>query len=451
VRTSRTPFLATRPASPRDYLGAGAVLLVILGIGGAIAPAAGQVAGPDIDVMSGCCVAVVVCLAMVSFLLYGQWRAGRHAAIGFLAIAFGFCASMYLAFWLEYPDLVSAHGFFHIAPGRVAYFWAAGHVGTFVFMLAFAATARRVRPADRIVTIAGIATAVFTLAFFAFFVSHSADFPRLAFPQGQFTQISAHVIHPFVLGFGLVTLVVVVAATRLQRWVDVYASLFIIGLTTEAYLLAVGPEKYSLGWYGAHWEIVIASLGITIPLIRQVNVIYRQLTAENRRLARAAMVDPLTGIANRRAFDVQLERLQPNTVLLIIDIDRFKQYNDLEGHRAGDDCLRRVARALAANVLRSDDLISRYGGDEFAAVLHDIDLDDAIHVAERIRLAVEDLMIPAHEAGGRITVSIGLAAYLPGELPADLVRRADAALYRAKEDGRNRVAFDEESALETTL
>jgi diguanylate cyclase (GGDEF)-like protein len=450
VRTSRTPFLATRPASPRDYLGAGAVLLVILGIGGAIAPYASQIGGPNIDVMSGCYIAAVVCLAMVSFLLYGQWRAGRHAAIGFLAIAFGFCAAMYFGFWLEYPALINDNGFFHVAPGRVGYFWAAGHIGTFLFMLAFAATARRVRPADRIVALTGFATTLLTLAFFAAFVLRSADLPRLAY-EGTFSEVSARVIHPLVLGLGLVTLIVVVAVTRLQRWVDVYASLFIVGLTTEAYLLAIGPRKYSFGWYGSHWEIVIASLGITIPLIRQVNVMYRQLTAENRRLARAAMVDPLTGIANRRAFDVQLERLQPNTVLLIIDIDRFKQYNDLEGHRSGDDCLRRVARALAANVLRSDDLISRYGGDEFAAVLHDIDLDDAIHVAERIRLAVEDLMIPAHEEGARITVSIGLAAYLPGELPADLVRRADAALYRAKEGGRNRVAFDEESALETTL
>ncbi|HTX58127.1 MAG TPA: GGDEF domain-containing protein, partial [Verrucomicrobiae bacterium] len=113
--------------------------------------------------------------------------------------------------------------------------------------------------------------------------------------------------------------------------------------------------------------------------------------------------------------------------------------------------IRRVARSLAANVLRSDDLIARYGGDEFAAVLHEIDLDDAIHVAERIRLAVADLAIPAREEGSRITVSIGVAAYLAGEEAAELIRRADAALYRAKEGGRNRVAFDEEATLESAL
>jgi diguanylate cyclase (GGDEF)-like protein len=184
-------------------------------------------------------------------------------------------------------------------------------------------------------------------------------------------------------------------------------------------------------------------------MIRHVNLLYRQLTTENRRLARAAMVDPLTGVANRRAFDVHIETLQGSAVLLIIDIDHFKNYNDLEGHRAGDDCIRRVARAQAANVLRSEDLIARYGGDEFAAILHEIDLDDAIHVAERIRRAVTDLAIPAaQDAGATITVSIGVAAFLAGEGTSDLVRRADEALYRAKSEGRNRVAFDEETALE---
>ena len=424
--------------------------MILLAIGGAIAPIAAQVAGPDIDVMSGCYIASVVFMAMSSFLLYGQWRAGRHSAIGFLAIAFAFCAAMYLAFWLEYPGLVKDSGFFNAAPGRVGYFWVAGHIGTFLLVMAFAATARRVRPADRIVVITGIVTAAVVIAFFTAFVLRSTAFPRLAF-DGQFSQISAQIIHPLVLGLGLTTLIFVVAMTRLQLWVDVYVSLFIVGLSCESYLLSIGPRKYSYGWYGSHWEILVASLGIAVPLIRQVNLMYRQLTAENRRLARAAMVDPLTGIANRRAFDVSIDHLQPNTVLLIIDIDRFKNYNDIEGHRAGDDCIRRVARALAANVLRSDDLIARYGGDEFAAILHEIDLDDAIHVAERIRLAVEDLAIPAHEEGSRITVSIGVAAYLPGEEAAELLRRADNALYRAKEGGRNRVAFDEESALEATI
>ncbi|MGH7659458.1 MAG: hypothetical protein ACRENA_00895, partial [Vulcanimicrobiaceae bacterium] len=114
MRTVRTPFLATRPATPRDYLSAGAVLMVVLGLGGAIAPIAAETAGPDIEVMSGCYIAFVVCCAMISFLLYGQWRAGRHAAIGFLSIAFGFCASMYFAFWLEFPGLVHDRGLFHV-------------------------------------------------------------------------------------------------------------------------------------------------------------------------------------------------------------------------------------------------------------------------------------------------------------------------------------------------
>lgn len=448
MRPSRTPFLATRPASPRDYLGAASVILIVLGICGAIAPVGNDVPGIDNDLMDATLIASIVCQAGIAFLLYGQWRASRHSAIGFLSIAFAFSALMYATFWAEYPEIVSARGLVPISPGHVGYFWTVGHLGTFLLLGAFVASARRIRPADKAVIFTAIGTALFAIGFIALMLWKSDLFPRLAL-KGEFLPLNSHVLHPIVLGAGLALTVAVVWVTRLQRWVDVFVALFATGLVAEAYLLAIGPQQYSFGWYGSHWAIAIASFGVGVPLIREVNRLYRQLTAENRRLARAAMVDPLTGIANRRAFDAQIEQLDVNTVLLIIDIDRFKNYNDLEGHRAGDDCIRRVARALAANVLRSDDLIARYGGDEFAAILHDIDLDDAIHVAERIRLAVADLSIPAHEEGAKITVSIGLAAYMPGENSADLLRRADDALYRAKEGGRNRVAFDEETTLET--
>jgi diguanylate cyclase (GGDEF)-like protein len=344
---------------------------------------------------------------------------------------------MTMIFVIEYPDLVTSRGLIPVFPSTVGYFAFAWQLGTYVLVGAFAATVNRLRPLDTGVWITAGATGAFIVGLTLLVIFKSDVLPALAV-GGRFTPINQFVWHPVTLLIGTITLIAVVAQTRLKRSIDVYAALFVTGLVADAYLLQVGSERFSFGRIGARLEVLIVSATVAFVMIRHVNLLYRQLTTENRRLARAAMVDPLTGVANRRAFDVHIESLHGSAVLLIIDIDHFKNYNDLEGHRAGDDCIRRVARALAANVLRSEDLIARYGGDEFAAILHDIDLDDAIHVAERIRRAVAELAIPsAQEAGASITVSIGLAAFLPGE-----------ALYRAKSEGRNRVAFDEETALE---
>ncbi|MGA3036749.1 MAG: sensor domain-containing diguanylate cyclase [Vulcanimicrobiaceae bacterium] len=447
MRAPRTPFLATRPASPRDYLGAGSVFFLVLVIAGAIAPYAPAQTGIRDDVIGFCQVASIAFQLTTALLLYGQWRAGRHPSTGFLAIAFAFSAIMTLIFVVEYPDLVTSGGVIPVVPSTVGYFAFAWQLGTYVLLGVYAATSQRLRPFDNGVWITAGVAGVFVLGLLLLVITSGAALPPLAV-DGHFTAINQLVLHPITLLIGVAALVSVVAATRLKRSIDVYAALFLAGLVADAYLLQVGSERFSFGRIGARLEVLIVSATVAFVMIRHVNLLYRQLTTENRRLARAAMVDPLTGVANRRAFDVHIEGLVGSAVLLIIDIDHFKNYNDLEGHRAGDDCIRRVARALAANVLRSEDLIARYGGDEFAAILHDIDLDDAIHVAERIRRAVSDLAIPAGEAGGTITVSIGVAAFLPGEDTSELVRRADEALYRAKSDGRNRVAFDEETVLE---
>ncbi|HTX02348.1 MAG TPA: sensor domain-containing diguanylate cyclase [Candidatus Acidoferrales bacterium] len=447
MRTPRTPFLATRPASPRDYLGAGSVFFVVLVIAAAIAPYAPTQTGIRDDVVGFCQVASIAFQLTTALLLYGQWRAGRHPSTGFLAIAFAYSAILTLLFVIEYPNLVTTGGIIPVVPSTVGYFAFAWQLGTYALLGVYAATTQRLRPFDSGVRITAGVAGAFAIGLLLLVITRGAALPPLS-EGSRFTDINQFVLHPITLLIGIATLVSIVAATRLKRSIDVYAALFVAGLVADAYLLQVGSERYSFGRIGARLEVLIVSATVAFVLIRHVNLLYRQLTTENRRLARAAMVDPLTGVANRRAFDVHIEGLEGNAVLLIIDIDHFKNYNDLEGHRAGDDCIRRVARALAANVLRSEDLIARYGGDEFAAILHDIDLDDAIHVAERIRRAVVDLGIPAQEDGATITVSIGVAAFLPGEETSDLVRRADEALYRAKSDGRNRVAFDEETVFE---
>nr|HMN61199.1 sensor domain-containing diguanylate cyclase [Anaerolinea sp.] len=167
-------------------------------------------------------------------------------------------------------------------------------------------------------------------------------------------------------------------------------------------------------------------------------------------LHRLATTDALTGLANRRHLLERAERefeharryFEPISALML-DIDHFKQVNDTYGHAAGDEVLRTVAEVCAA-ALRKVDVIGRYGGEEFAALLPETRLHDAATVAERLALAVSDLPFDIQGRLLHVTVSVGVAeAQGPGDTLARLIDRADQAMYRAKQAGRNRVVvFD---------
>ena len=179
----------------------------------------------------------------------------------------------------------------------------------------------------------------------------------------------------------------------------------------------------------------------------------RDLTEEKQAqiaLEQLATRDGLTGLANRRCFDHTLlaewqralRQAQPLS-LLMVDVDNFKQYNDAYGHVGGDDCLKRIAAAVASE-MRANDLVARYGGEEFAVILPNQSLKGAAIVAERIRCRVEALRLPNIGAAQHyVTVSIGAATAIASHehQPAQLVATADAALYRAKHMGRNRISL----------
>lgn len=179
----------------------------------------------------------------------------------------------------------------------------------------------------------------------------------------------------------------------------------------------------------------------------------RRLLEHAETLRARSYVDALTGIANRRHFDVTLERELRRTqraggtlALLLIDIDSFKPYNDHYGHPQGDACLASVAQALARMLKRPADLAARYGGEEFAAILPDTTPDQARGLAEAIRAHVASLAMPAAPGAAhrQVTISIGVAGADRDRHtePAALVAAADAALYAAKHAGRNRVVAE---------
>jgi len=175
-----------------------------------------------------------------------------------------------------------------------------------------------------------------------------------------------------------------------------------------------------------------------------------ELEKTNNELQKLVNVDGLTGIANRRYMDQFLRvefsrsiRYQQPISYILSDIDHFKTYNDHYGHLSGDDCLKIIAKALAAVCKRSTDLVARYGGEEFAIILPNTPIDEAKRIAEKLRKAVEALAIP-HQASAVsdvCTLSLGVVTYQAqkGDQVDTLISMADDALYQAKESGRNRV------------
>ncbi len=203
-------------------------------------------------------------------------------------------------------------------------------------------------------------------------------------------------------------------------------------------------------------EMVFSSQELThrtAMLERLVTRRTRELERVRADLQRSVMRDGLTGIANRRAFENVLAQAchsdgQGSIALLMVDVDLFKAYNDHYGHLAGDDALKTVAECLVRSVRGSQDLACRYGGEEFAVVLPDCDLDGALGVARRFSdlLAHAAIVHAASSVASVVTASIGVAstAITPDVDLADLVAAADRALYQAKSKGRNQIAHADE-------
>ena len=231
-------------------------------------------------------------------------------------------------------------------------------------------------------------------------------------------------------------------------------------LRTPADVVVLGrPPWWSLKH--AAWILAIGLVSFLAAILwisvlrRQVEQKTEQIRKTNEILQELSEQDGLTGIANRRRFDMKLNaewsrarRSGSPLSLLLIDIDAFKALNDEYGHLRGDECLVTVARTMNSMALRSVDLVARYGGEEFAVILPGTDLPGAMEVGERLRATIQALGVPHNGSrfGQVLTISVGVATTGPGSRTAcsGLVELADRALYRSKTRGRNRVTSSEE-------
>jgi diguanylate cyclase (GGDEF)-like protein len=184
---------------------------------------------------------------------------------------------------------------------------------------------------------------------------------------------------------------------------------------------------------------------------QRIQHLVQQLEIEKKAAQHNAITDSLTGLANRRYFDEALnldfhrmKRSKTPFSLIMLDVDHFKKFNDHYGHIAGDDCLRKIGMVLRSLVGRVTDTVARYGGEEFVVILPDTDEKGAASLAERIRLKVEELAIPhaTSEVAKVLSITLGVVTVYSTELssPEQILSLADEALYKAKNEGRNRIS-----------
>ena len=235
------------------------------------------------------------------------------------------------------------------------------------------------------------------------------------------------------------------------------------GESAEKYGAALAQASDSLGAGGADVQAIVGSLMAETKAMQERNAALQaelmestsEIDALREKLEdskREAETDGLTGIANRKCFDRSLDEISnaaqasgETMCSLMVDIDFFKKFNDTFGHATGDQVLKLVARTLT-DCVRDEDVAARYGGEEFSVILSGADLDKAWEIGERIRTQVGAKKImkrSTNEDMGTITLSVGVGRYRPGEPLADLMKRADEALYLCKEQGRNRVLTEE--------
>lgn len=225
----------------------------------------------------------------------------------------------------------------------------------------------------------------------------------------------------------------------------------------QAFTLHCLPVTLTVLWLdqGEHWMRVLYSIalpGIGIAIQHSIQRrddkftqrLMNKLLEEKETLSDLSMLDPLTGLYNRRGFQNRLDNILANSTgphhVLLLDIDHFKAYNDHYGHSMGDQALTRVSAAIR-DAVRSRDIVTRYGGEEFMVLLTNVDDSIALQTAERIRKRVYDLRIPHlfnDEVATNVTISIGLAPITEDGID-EALKLADKALYQAKNQGRNSI------------
>ena len=418
--------------------------------------------------------ALVINDIVTAVFLLGQQKFLRTGALTVLAGGYLFTALMAILHGLTFPGLFSPTGLLSAGPQTTAWLYMFWHGGFPLFVIGYAAcgtdnnapgSSRAATLVVPVLVIAGVCGATLLAT------RGQGLLPPIM--QGNRDTANMSVV---VWSVWLLSLAALAMLARrkpysvLDLWLIVAMCAWLFDIALSA---ALNTGRFDLGFYAGRIYGLLAASFILIVLLTQTSSLYVQLIrlrdsdrAKTEELRRLSTVDPLTGIANRRAFEEALNQewrrmMRHGTPLslLMIDVDYFKRFNDSYGHVAGDQCLRAVAQALAQRARRAGEVAARYGGEEFAVLLPHADIAAARRLAELICQTVRELQI-AHKGSAiapHVTVSVGVAciAEVPEsagaqsrDVAADdtatggatvLIEAADRALYDAKLTGRNRV------------
>ncbi len=417
--------------------------LAVLPVAGRLAPAAGGMVAAPAAVMA-------VADLLTAYLLWSQARATYAPALGFLCGIYAGCGL-----------LVSGNVllFRRIGASGAAWLWAAWHLYFVAGMVAYAFMDPLPDKADGYARARGRLVGAFAVALIALAVVFSGWLPPIM--RGG----SLALPRPGTLGLllaALAAVIVLAVRRRASTVLDLWLLVTVLAMFCDFCLVLIGHARDGYGWYLGRFIGVFAALAVLGAFFYEMNRIHIQLLraqehmlgvnsgllAANSRLSLMVEEDELTKVLSRRAVLQVLEDLLGSgarqAAVLMIDLDHFKKINDRLGHLGGDAVLREAARRIRAAV-RGTDVVGRYGGEEFLVVLPAALARDAKRVADGIVRRVRAQPIVFDAIAITVTASAGIASARPGDDVASLLRRADKALYQAKDGGRDR-AINAESA-----
>ncbi|KVD03902.1 hypothetical protein WI80_11705 [Burkholderia ubonensis] len=426
------------------------VILLTLGIA---APHA-NVALPAVEpFMPMCALTVFTTAGIAAFFLGAQFAVTRQPVLGALGGAYAFTALAVALQLLTFPGVFAPHGLLGALPQSAAWMWIFWHAGfpSFVLLALFARErmARTAISAQRmrgwtIALIGGPAATAALLCVLAL----NVPLPPAFRPPGDAAVLPVNAVALVVWTLNALALAAVLLTGRLRTTLDLWLAIAVLACLTDTTLNLLSTNRFTVGWYVARVFSMFTPGVLVCVLAWEVTMLYQRLFEAHATLMRSSARDGLTGVYNRSHFNdhfhllfLQARRQGEPLSLLMVDVDHFKAYNDAFGHVKGDACLIAVANALTGVVRRPADLVARYGGEEFAIVLPNTGARGARLVAEEAREAVLRLNLPTRGPAGRVSVSVGCATAAPDEpmMPDALIEAADAALYRAKDAGRNRI------------
>ncbi|QCZ94807.1 sensor domain-containing diguanylate cyclase [Salinimonas iocasae] len=273
------------------------------------------------------------------------------------------------------------------------------------------------------------------------------ELPTLISESRAYSDSLSLIYGPAVMFCCALALTVVVVKGKFENEIYAWLSLAMLAALCEAILSIYAGARFSYGWYAARVLSLVSSAAVVVSLLIENIHLQYKVVKQNQTLKRMATMDELSGLANRRELDERLKaeikramRDRTTISMILLDIDKFKQFNDTHGHLIGDLCLKHVAKCLQRNILRHTDLAARYGGEEFAILLPNTSENDAFDLAEHIRKTIAYSPIVMEDGKMlSVTASFGIASLVPSQAEdaTELLSIADASLYSAKKAGRN--------------